>query len=553
MPEDPKRRPLRVAFENLDLEVEVSAGISLLDAIRSAGLAIDSACGGRGTCGECRVRFLEGVHRPSVEDETILSPEEIAEGWRLACQSFLSTDCRVIIPERTARARRRKIRVLTESAAGVTTPQQRGTLTGYGIAVDIGTTTVVCYLMDLAQARQIGVNSFANPQQAFGPDVISRIMYAHRGPDELEELQRRLVSNLERGFMTLCKEASIKPEDITLVTAVGNTTMSHLFRGIDPWSLGVAPYEPVFLESPPLKGEAFGFRRFAKTKIRLLPNIGGHLGSDITAGVMALDLAHRKGVSLFMDLGTNGEVVLCAKGILAGTSCAAGPVFEGVHVHHGMPAFPGAIERVDEEDGRVQLDTIDNQEPLGICGSGLVDAVALLLRHHIVLPSGRMIAPQQAPADLPEDFRRRLREDESGRSFLLLEDGLPDDILLTQNDIRQVQLAKAPIRSGVEMLLKEAGRTEDEIDAVYVAGGFGSSVRSESLLALGVLPESVRGRIRAVGNTAGLGAKLALTYPERLRETHRIAREIKHVDLVLREDFREAFAHNVLFPDGTGV
>ncbi len=324
--------------------------------------------------------------------------------------------------------------------------------------------------------------------------------------------------------------------------------MTHLLRGIDPWPLGVAPYEPVFLEVPPFAAGELDFKRFAAAEMFILPGVGGHVGSDVVAGVMGLDLTRRPGVSLFMDLGTNGEVVLCSRKVMAGASCAAGPAFEGVHIHSGMSAFPGAIERVDEEDGHLQLDVIGGSEALGLCGSGLVDAVALLLRERLLLPSGRLVAPQQVPDAVPDDLGRRLEEDEAGRRFLLSRNGAREDVVLTQRDIREVQLAKAPVRATIQLLLEGAHVKPGAIDDVFVAGGFGSSVRSESLLALGVVPEEVRGRIHPVGNTAGFGAKLALVYPERLEETHRLARQIRHVELVLSEDFRQAFAAHIPFP-----
>jgi len=249
-----------------------------------------------------------------------------------------------------------------------------------------------------------------------------------------------------------------------------------------------------------------------------------------------------------MDLGTNGEVVLCSERVVAGASCAAGPAFEGVHIHSGMAAFPGAIERVDEEDGTLRLDTIDGAEPVGLCGSGLADAVVLLLRRGLLLPSGRLVAPDQAPPDVPADLRARVYEDGEGRRFLLHKDGGRGDVVLTQRDIREVQLAKAPLRAGVEMLLKECELAAEEIEGVYVAGAFGSSIRSQTLLALGILPEGVRGRIHAVGNTAGLGARLALTSPKHLKEAGRLARSMRHVELVEREDFRQSFTENIIFP-----
>lgn len=552
MPDPQPERPARVKLEGIGLEIEVRPGVSLFEAVRKAGLAIDSDCAGKGTCGQCRVRFLEGAPPPGAEDERLLASQDVEDGWRLACQSYPSGDCRVLIPQTTPLARRR-IRVLTAAAGEELTPAppRRPKGAGYGAAIDLGTTTVVCYLLDLRQALQVGVASFASPQQAFGPDVISRITYAHRGPRELRELQRRLVVAIEKNLLALCSQRDIAPDAVSAMTVVGNMTMMHLFRGVDPWPLGVAPYEPVFRESPPLTGGELGFRRFAAARVQLLPGVGGHLGSDIVAGVVALDLPHRRGASLFMDLGTNGEVVLCSERVVAGASCAAGPAFEGVHIHSGMAAFPGAIERVDEEDGTLRLETIDGAEPVGLCGSGLADAVVLLLRRGLLLPSGRLVAPDQVPPDVPADLRARVHEDGEGRHFLLHKDGGRGDIVLMQRDIREVQLAKAPLRAGVEMLLKECGLAAEEIEGVYVAGAFGSSIRSQTLLALGILPESVRGRIHAVGNTAGLGARLALTSPKHLKEAGRLARSMRHVELVQREDFRQSFAENIPFPPPT--
>lgn len=551
MPEAEAARAIRIALEGLGFEIEANPGSTLLDAAKAAGVAVDSDCGGRGTCGQCRVRFLEGIPRPTQEDELLLASREAKDGWRLACQAVPAGDCRVLIPRRTPRDRRKKIQVLTEAAvAGPPRPgaKRRG-MVGYGAAVDVGTTTVVCYLLDLEQSLQIGVESFANPQGAFGADVISRIVYAHRGRRELKQLQRRLLSAVEKALRSLCSREGIATDAVSTITAVGNMTMMHLFRGIDPWPLGVAPYEPVFRESPVLTGEELGFRRFAGCRVQVLPGVGGHMGSDVVAGAMALGLTHRRGMSLFLDLGTNGEVILCSDSMAVGSTSAAGPAFEGVHIHSGMAAFPGAIERVDERDGELELETIGGAEPAGLCGSGLIDVVALLLRRGLLLPSGRLLARGQAPAEAPAALRERLQEDEDGRRFLVHRDGERGDIVLTQRDVREVQLAKAPIRAGIDMLLEETGSGAEAIEGAYVGGAFGSSIDTESLLALGVVPESVCGKVHAVGNTAGLGARLSLTYPEHLREVRQLARGMRHVDLTMREDFREAFAQYLTFPE----
>jgi uncharacterized 2Fe-2S/4Fe-4S cluster protein (DUF4445 family) len=539
---------VRVILHGFRSEIEVERDSNLLSAVREAGLGIDSECGGRGTCGDCRVRFLEGAPPPSLEDHLLLGPAAARAGWRLACQASLEQDCRIVIP---ALAPDAALRILTEATLPEPPRKGRGRrrlATGHGAAIDIGTTTVVCYLVDLAQARQIGVAAFANPQQAFGADVVSRIVYAHRDSAQLAELQSCLVSAIEEHLVELCSQHSVSLDTVSSLTAVGNLTMMHLFRGVDPWPLGVAPYQPVFTESPPLAAGALGFRRLGHAQVALLPGVGGQIGSDAVAGLLALGVAGWREPTLFIDLGTNGEIVLLSGRMAVGCSCAAGPAFEGVHISSGMAAVAGAVERVEEENGHLRLDTIDGSPPLGLCGSGLADALTVLLRRGLVLPSGRLLGPKQIPADVPADLRARMREDEGQRRFVLHEDELAKPILLTQADIRQVQLAKAAVRAGAEAALEAAGLEPDSIERVFVGGAFGSSMRSDSLLALGMLPEALRGRIHPVGNVAGMGAKLALIFPERLREAGRLARRIRHVSLAEKPDFSSGFAAHLSFP-----
>ncbi|TET94694.1 MAG: DUF4445 domain-containing protein, partial [Dehalococcoidia bacterium] len=275
----------------------------------------------------------------------------------------------------------------------------------------------------------------------------------------------------------------------------------------------------------------------------------GHLGADAVAGLMALGLFRRRGLFLFIDMGTNGEIVLVSEADAVGASCAAGPAFEGVHISSGMAALPGAIEWVDEEEGCLALETIDGVDPRGICGSGLVDAMALLVRRGILTTGGRLREPADLAPDLPPDLRRRLRVDSDGRRFVLYESGAGPAVARTQRDVREVQLAKAPIRGGVEVLLEEVGAGPEQVDAVFVAGAFGSSVRADSLVTLGILPAAMAGRIHPVGNAAGMGAKLALASEERLEEARQLARRIRHVELMLRQDFHTRFADHIPFPE----
>jgi uncharacterized 2Fe-2S/4Fe-4S cluster protein (DUF4445 family) len=528
----------------------VEAGKTVAEAVRLAGLAVESTCGGRATCGTCRVRFLGAAPVPSAEDRLLLDDSALTQGWRLACQTTLTNDCGIALP---AAAPEGALRILTEAHGLAEAPP--ATPTGpagtYGAAVDVGTTTVVCYLLDLGHARQVDVVSFVNPQRQLGPDVVSRIAYAHQGKHNLLEARHCVVEAVDEALAALCAKHRAPLRSFSRITIVGNPTMLHILRGVDPWPLGVAPYQPAFTEAQTIAAAAAGFRSLAHAELILLPGVAGHLGADALAGLVALGLPRRRGLFLFIDMGTNGEIVLVSEDDALGASCAAGPAFEGVHISSGMAALPGAIERVDDEDGRLTLDTIDSAKPQGICGSGLVDAMALLVRQGIVATSGRLRERADLASDLPPDLRHRLHVDGAGRSFVLHESDVGPALTLTQRDVREVQLAKAPIRVGVEVLLEEIGAGPEQVDAVFVAGAFGSSVRADGLVTLGILPAAMADRIHPVGNVAGMGAKLALTSEERLEEARQLARRIRHVELMLRQDFHARFADHIPFPEPT--
>ncbi len=519
-----------------------------MEAIRLAGLALESECGGRATCGTCRIHFLDGAPAASAEDRLLLGNSAVAQGWRLACQTTLTDDCRIALPAAAAEG---ELRILTEAygLAEGPTAAPPGRACTYGAAVDVGTTTVVCYLLDLGHARQVDAVSFVNPQYRFGPDVISRIVYAHEGKENLLEARRCLVEAVDEALAALCARHRAPLRSFSRITVVGNPTMLHILCAVDPWPLGVVPYQPVFTETPAVAAGEVGFRRLAGAELVPLPGVAGHLGADAVAGLVALGLPRRRGLFLFIDMGTNGEMVLVSDHDAVGASCAAGPAFEGVHISSGMAALPGAIEWVDENDGCLALKTIDGAKPRGICGSGLVDAAALLVRRRILAAGGRLRAPTDLPPGLPPDLRRRLRDDTEGRRFLLYESAAGPPVSLTQRDVREVQLAKAPIRVGVEVLLEEVGAHPEDVDEVFVAGAFGSSVRPDGLVTLGILPAAMVGRIHPVGNVAGMGAKVALASEERLDEARQLARRIRHVELMLRQDFHTRFADHIPFPE----
>jgi len=535
--------PVRIRLVGFDTEVEAAPGVSLLAAVRTAGLDIDADCAGRGTCGLCAVRFLDRPTPASPDDLAVLGEHAVAEGWRLACQAYVSRSCTVLVPLGRGRG---PLEILTEAAPPPIRRRGRRRRTGWGAAVDVGTTTVVVYLMDLSRARQVGVAAFANPQRRFGQDVISRILYAHEGPEQLARLQAVMVEALEDALTHLCDEHGVRSESLVALTVAGNPTMLHLLAGVDPWPLGVAPFEPAFRESFVIRAAVLGFRRL-HADVEFLPIVAGHLGADAVAGIVALGLQRRAGLSLFIDLGTNGEMALVGPDGAVGCSCAAGPAFEGGHISHGMPALPGAVEWVEEMDGQLRVGVIGGGSPRGLCGSGLADLAALLLQHGAIAPSGRMRLPDGLPAAAPAYVAAGLRRSDAGVRFVLAEaEGA--EVSLNEHDVRELQLAKAPVRVGIEVLLEEWGARPEDVEMTFLAGAFGSSIRPESLLALGMLPPQLRGRIRPVGNVAGMGAKLALVYEERIEEARELARSMRHVELMLRPDFEDRFAAHLPFP-----
>lgn len=543
MPE-PRRIQLHVAGRGTPIAHEPDR--HALSSLHAAGIPMDTECGGLGRCGLCRVQFLDGAPPPSRADRQFFGAADLADGWRLACTAFPTTDARLAVPDALTAA---PFRILTAAAgAPEETGRARAARAGFGVAIDVGTTTVVCYVTRLSDGQVLDVAAFANPQRAYGSDVLSRIVHAHRGAAELEQLRTVLIDAVERHVFRLCEAHAVDAAHVHALTLVGNSTMMHLLRGVDPWPLGVAPYRPAFTTVPEGPADALGFRRLGHARAAVLPGIGGQLGSDTVAGLLALGPRLRNGIHLYVDLGTNGEIVLLLGDTALGCSCAAGPAFEGVRISAGTPAVRGAIDTVAVVDGRLQVTTIGDAAPVGICGSGLVDTVAVLLQHGVLDPSGRLRAGADLPDELSADLRSRVRDEAGARTFTV-HAAADAPVVLTQQDLRQLQLAKGAVRTGVDLLLREAGIAAADVARVYVAGAFGTALRPVSVAALGVFPPALRDRIEPVGNAAGLGAQLALAAEEALAEAHRIARWVRHVSLAEQPDFHRVFAESMRFPD----
>lgn len=412
----------------------------------------------------------------------------------------------------------------------------------YGMAFDLGTTTVVGYLINLSSGEQVAAGSCMNPQVTYGDDVISRIQFATQSEHGLELLQGRILEAINQIIARTVQAANISSADIYEVTVVGNTCMSQLFLGIDSGKLAVSPYVAAISGSQDHKARDLGVNINPQGRVHVLPNIAGFVGADTVGVMLASRLSESPQLRVAIDIGTNGEVVASWEGKLVACSTAAGPAFEGARIGQGMRAAAGAIDRVAIDDD-LQAHTIDDAPARGLCGSGLIDAVAGLCQVGIVEESGRMLAPESASSLSPK-LATRLRSNEGGVEFVLVparQSAIGRDIVITQKDIREVQLAKGAISAGISMVLDELGAKPSQVTELMLAGAFGNYLRQESAVAIGLVPALAEGRIRSIGNAAGAGSKLALTSRQLRDEADGIARRTEHLQLAHRADFYDQF------------
>ncbi len=418
-----------------------------------------------------------------------------------------------------------------------------------GAAVDIGTTTVVAYLVDLRSGETIATASELNPQARHGHDLISRIEYVQGSDRGLDDLRRLIVDLINRLLAEATTEAGVRRRDIYEVSIVGNTCMHHLFLGLDPRYLAEAPYVPVTREPVELSAEETGLAINRAGNVYCLPVIAGFVGAD-TVGVLLMSrMAERGHPTLAIDIGTNGEVMLWANDRLLTTSCAAGPAFEGGEIRHGVRAAEGAIERVWLRNGSIGYSTIGSVRPNGICGSGIFDTVAALLDSGAADSSGRLV-DEDAAAGLPGGIASRLRGEGSEREFVLVEDaGTNGEVVFTQKDLREVQLAKGAVRAAVELLCREAGIDCMQIQEVLLAGAFGNYIDRRSALRMGLLPGVETEQIRGIGNAAGAGALAALLSLDERQRAADLARNCEHIELMANPQFQMVFADSMMFPE----
>ena len=428
---------------------------------------------------------------------------------------------------------------------------ERGDTTGeaYGLAFDIGTTTVVGALMDLTTGQEVAVASDINGQHIYGGDVISRMSATMRGPEFVERLHRAILDTV-RGITTRCLEAAdVRPDRVYEAAFVGNTVMTHLLLGIDPSRISYSPFAPTTVDPVSLRASELDLPVLPSAWVWVAPAVASYVGGDIVGVMLSTNLGRRRGTTLVIDVGTNGEIVLAHRRRLFATAAPAGPAFEGAEINRGMRAAPGAIERVRMTPTSVEVEVIGGGAPEGICGSGLVDAVAELLRVGAVLPNGRLLSRHEMERALP-GLADRVRPDDTGGEFVLTGDpaSAEDSIALHAQDIRRLQLAKGSIRCGTNVLLREAGLQPSDVDRVLLAGAFGSYIDPARALAIGLLPPVPVSAVKAVGNAAGHGARMCLlSLTSRVRATD-LPGSVHYVELSAVPDFQDQFGDAMGFP-----
>jgi uncharacterized 2Fe-2S/4Fe-4S cluster protein (DUF4445 family) len=539
----------KVTFSPAQTSVETEPGWTVLDAARKAGIVLESPCNGTGTCGKCRVRLIiPGEDASVLACRTLVKEDsivEVANEWEKESVRVLEAGASVastIDPSITKRlaADGRETIVLVDGNA---VAHEQGDTTGqlYGVVVDIGTTTLVATLVDLRDGREMGSTSALNPQSLHGQDVLSRIKLA--SVDEgLFLLYRLFLTETDRMAGELCDRFGVSRKSIYELVYSGNTAMLHLATNTDPSALGRHPYTPALRGGDHLPLPVHGNLGVADcARLYLPPIISGFVGADITSGLLATRLHKRKGVTLFIDIGTNGEMVLADRGRLVASSTAAGPAFEGMNITFGMRAGTGAIETFElGPESELSVGTIGDAPPKGICGSGLLDIVGELVAHGAIDKNGRLVNTLNGA--LPAALRERLGT-KDGRPIF----ALTDSIYLSQGDVRQVQLAKGAIRTGVEYLLRETGIVPDDVDEVLIAGAFGFHLRERSLLAIGLLPKSFEGKIRFVGNTSKTGGIAFLLNKGYREEMKKVVEAVRTIELADYPDFDRTFVNFLRF------
>lgn len=509
-------------------KITAEGGASLLQILLNNNIYISAACGGAGKCGKCKVRFMDGATAITADDQVCLSVAELEAGWRLSCLSYPEADCvlEVASDDESDFA-------IVSDYQNQKKQAQEVMEDGYDIAIDIGTTTIAVNLIGKNSKEVCATSATINRQRAYGADVISRIQASVDGKGP--ELRRSIQEDLYAGISEVIAEEGIAPSLVDCIAIAGNTTMGHLLMGFSCESLGVFPFTPVDIGTIQVSfPELFeGVRKaddgLDNAKVVLVPGISTFVGADISAGMLSCNMDKNQGVCLLLDLGTNGEMAIGKPGNYMVTSTAAGPAFEGGNIAWGTGAIKGAISSVTIQNGEVTYKTIGDKEPVGICGTGVLETMYELLQDELVDETGV----------LDDDYF------DDGFELAKTPDG--ESIVFTQKDVREIQLAKSAVRAGLETLLLRYGVTYDDIEKVYLAGGFGYRIDLEKSIGIGLLPEELHDKIEAVGNSSLGGAGKYLMEADAPERMEKMIAASQEVALSTDKDFIQFYTDYMFF------
>lgn len=587
-------------------QIVCSSDKTLLEALVDQGIFVDNPCNGKGVCGKCRVRIVSGaVPEPCELDQKFIAAEDLENGVRLSCLHKVAGDMTVELLQKDKKHEvlttgfmpdfefapdvekrlvtvhkptledqtafeeqiRNQLNVEDVSLDAIATclrdpgeytavlydgdlicVEKGNTLDElYGVAVDIGTTTVVCEVVNLTTGEELAAASQVNAQKLYGLDVLTRISYELENPEDgAEKLQVAIVDSMNDMIQEACEKAGVSRDRIYEISVAANCTMTHMLLGVNAAPIGKAPFAPVFCRAKNVPAKEIGLKAAPGARLYCLPQVSAYIGADIVAGAYACELKKRGGKTLFIDIGTNGEIVLANEGHLLSCSCAAGPALEGMNISCGMRAAEGAIEEIRINGSEIELQIIGGKKkPEGICGSGILAVLRELLSAGYLRKTGAFIKTDRLAEDDPR-LAKIAVDDEGKRSFIMV-DG-KNQLKITQGDVRQVQLAKGAILSGFVALLRKAGIEMGDLDEVVVSGQFGSHLSPDSLTGTGILPYEVEEKIYYAGNTSKTGAYMALMSHQAKADMEELAKEMDYLELGATDNYERLFSECMTFP-----
>ncbi len=606
---------IRISNNSQTFEYSAAEGTNLLQFLLENNFEMYTPCNGQGKCGKCYIKIAEGnISEPSSTELKLLGNKALSEGYRLACNITVRSDLELHLGNSGFEAKvvtegkqghielsssitkkfvelsppsledqRTDAERLAEFTSGgeiasldiirylpdvlrqdnykITLVYHDNILIGvepqdttskiYGVAVDIGTTTIAAYLMDLRTGVRLATYSCLNPQKIFGADVISRIKHTFESKAGQDEMHRTITGGINKAISSLAEKAGILSTDIYEITFVGNTTMVHFLLNLSARNIAASPFIPVSTQKFSINAFNLGIRVNPGAIATVIPCVAAYIGADTVAAVLASRMYEDEKISLLIDFGTNGEIVLGNGKWLHSCSAAAGPAFEGANIRNGIGGINGAIDRFKVERS-ISYTTIGREKPIGICGTGLVDIVSELFRAGIIDETGRLESDLDDRPEFDPDMGSRIMKTDGINSFLIASSdstGNQKDIAITQKDIRELQNAKAAIAAGIKVLAKRADISLNDIEKVYLAGGFGTYINVDSALNIGLIPSELAGRVETIGNAAGTGAIEVLLSKESLRKAEEIKKRIKYVELSACKEFNDYFIDSMMFSE----